>query len=215
MTGAMTLICVVDDEEEIRGALDSLLRSAGYQVRTYDGPEAYLASAAADAASCLILDIRLQGANGLDFQQQLLDSDVAVPVIFITGHADIPMTVRGMKAGAVDFIAKPFDDDHILAAVREAVARDSQRRKTADETGSTRTRFETLSAREREIMALVTAGLMNKQVAGRLGLSEITVKIHRSNLMKKMAAQSLADLVRMAESLGVRDASASRYPSMP
>jgi FixJ family two-component response regulator len=215
MTEAVPLICVVDDEEEIRGALDSLLRSAGYEVRTYDGPDAYLASAAADTASCLILDIRLQGANGLDFQQQLLDSDVSVPVIFITGHADIPMTVRGMKAGAVDFIAKPFDDEHMLAAVREAVARDGLRRRTADETSSAKARYDTLSTREREIMSLVTAGLMNKQVAGRLGLSEITVKIHRSNLMKKMAAQSLADLVRMAEALGVRDERASRYPSLP
>jgi FixJ family two-component response regulator len=205
------LICVIDDDEEVRGSLDSLLRSAGFDVLTFAGPEDYLASPAADAAACLVLDVRLQGADGLEFQQALLDSEVQVPVILITGHGDIPMTVRGMKAGAVSFLPKPFDEDEMLAAIAEAVERD-RRRRSADRQGEdVRATYAALTPREREVMGLVAAGLMNKQVAGHLGLSEITVKIHRGNLMRKMKAQSLADLVRMAESLGVRETSVTRY----
>lgn len=211
MDASAPLICVIDDDAEVRGSIDSLLRSAGFAVRTFDGPESYLACAEADQASCLLLDIRLNGADGLDFQQALAESEVHVPVILITGHGDIPMTVRGMKAGAVDFLAKPFDEETMLAAVNEAVARDRQRRSQMDEGADVRARYEALTPREGEVMALVTAGLMNKQVAGRLGLSEITVKIHRGNLMRKMQAQSLADLVRMAEMLGARDTSVTRY----
>jgi FixJ family two-component response regulator len=209
--GSPALICIVDDDAEVRGSLDSLLRSTGYAVRAFDGPDAFLAAPESDQAACLILDVRLQGADGLDFQQALIESDVHVPVILITGHGDIPMTVRGMKAGAVNFLAKPFDEDALLATVEEAVAIDRQRRSAMQDDSDIRTRHEALTPREREVMALVTAGLMNKQVAGKLGLSEITVKIHRGNLTRKMQAQSLADLVRMAELLGVRDTSVTRY----
>lgn len=207
------LICVIDDDEGVRGALDSLFRSSGYAVKTFGAPEEFLACAEADHASCLVLDIRLGEADGLAFQQELVDSEVPVPVILITGHGDIPMTVRAMKAGAIDFLPKPFDEDRMLEAVHEAVRRDRVRRTQSQAQDDVRARHEGLTSREREVMALVTAGLMNKQVAGRLGLSEITVKIHRGNMMRKMQAQSLADLVRMAEGLGVREASAHRYPS--
>jgi FixJ family two-component response regulator len=208
---AAPLICVLDDEPEVCSALDSLLRSAGYTVRTFNAPEGFLASADPEHAACLILDVRLGGADGLDVQQALLESQASIPVILITGHGDIPMTVRAMKAGAVDFLPKPFDEDQMLQAVAEAVRRDGERRAAAAESGGVRERYGALTPREREVMALVAAGLMNKQVAGRLGLSEITVKIHRGNLMRKMQAQSLADLVRMAESLGVREVSATRF----
>lgn len=205
------LVCIIDDDAEVRGSLDSLLRSTGFQVRAFAGPDEYLASSEAEQASCLILDVRLNGADGLDFQESLAESEVHVPVILITGHGDIPMTVRGMKAGAVNFLSKPFEEAMLLAAVDEAVARDRERRSAQQADADVRVRYDTLSPREREVMALVTAGLMNKQVAAKLELSEITVKIHRGNLMRKMQAQSLADLVRMAEGLGVRDTSASRY----
>lgn len=207
----LPLICIVDDDAGVRGSLDSLLRSAGFAVAAFAGPQEYLACSEADAAACLMLDIRLDGANGLDFQQELADNEVSVPVILISGHGDIPMTVRGMKAGAVSFLAKPFDEDALLAAVREAVERDRERRAAIDRRQDIRARYEALTLREREVMALVTAGLMNKQVAGKLGLSEITVKIHRGNMMRKMQAESLADLVRMAEGLGARDTSVTRY----
>lgn len=205
------LVCVIDDDEAVRGGLESLLRSADFEALTFASPADYLACDAVDAAACLVLDIRLQDANGLDFQQALLDSDVRVPVIVITGHGDIPMTVRAMKAGAVNFLPKPFADEDILAAIVEAVRRDRENRAEAREGEGVRARYGALTPREREVMALVTAGLMNKQVAGRLGLSEITVKIHRGNLMRKMQAQSLADLVRMAEALGARETSTTRY----
>lgn len=209
--GVPELVCVIDDDAEVRGSLDSLLRSAGFVVRTFAGPDEYLACAEADQAACLVLDVRLQGADGLDFQQALAENDVFVPVILITGHGDIPMTVRGMKAGAVNFLTKPFAEDDLLSAINEAVARDRRRRSEMREGEDVRARYGSLTPREREVMALVTAGLMNKQVAGRLALSEITVKIHRGNLMRKMQAQSLADLVRMAEGLGVRETSVTRY----
>jgi FixJ family two-component response regulator len=205
------LVCVVDDDAEVRGSLDSLLRSAGFAVLAFEGPEAFLACPEADHAACLILDVRLRGADGLDFQQALATSEMHVPVIMITGHGDIPMTVRGMKAGAVDFLAKPFAEQDLLRAVREAVNLDGRRRAVRGGNADLRVRLETLTPREREVLALVSAGLMNKQVAGRLGVSEITVKIHRGSVMRKMNAQSLADLVRMADALGVRDSTVSRF----
>lgn len=207
------IICVVDDDVDVRGSLDSLLRAAGFAVRSYATPGEFLTCAEADDAACLLLDIRLQGVDGLDFQQFLAESSILVPVILITGHGDIPMTVRAMKAGAVDFLSKPIDEDKLLKSVREAVALDRERRMEQRKGDNVRSCYDLLTPREREVMALVTAGLLNKQVAGNLGLSEITVKVHRGSLMRKMQAQSLADLVRMAEELGVRDASAARYPS--
>jgi FixJ family two-component response regulator len=198
------LICVVDDDDDVRSSLDSLLRSAEYAVKTFAGPSEFSASDAVDTASCLILDIRLKEADGLQFQQELTETETSIPVILISGYGDIPMTVRAMKAGAVNFLPKPFDDEALLAAVEEAVSRDRKRRVEARRDESVRLRYEQLTPREREVMGLVTAGLMNKQVAWRLSLSEITVKIHRGNMMRKMQAKSLAELVRMADALGVR-----------
>ena len=207
------VICVIDDDPDVRCSLDSLLRANGFQVRTFASPGEFLASA--DDARCLVLDIRLQDANGLDFQEQLLAGEATIPVILMSGHGDIPMTVRGMKAGAVTFLTKPFSEAELMGAVDEALAQGRRLREHEDREAGLRGRYRTLSGREREVMGLVAAGLMNKQVAARLGLSEITVKIHRGNLMRKMHCESLADLVRMAEALGAREASVSRYHMPP
>ncbi len=204
------LVCVIDDDAGMRGSLDSLLRSAGFAVRTFEGPQEYLACDAANRAACLVLDIRLGEVNGLDFQASLVASKVPVPVVLVTGHADISMTVRGMKAGAVNFLPKPFAAENMVAAVTEAVERDRRRRSESREHEHVSLFYGALTRRERQVMSLVAAGLMNKQVAGRLGVTENTVKIYRGNLMRKMRAQSLADLVRMAEILEVRDSAATR-----
>ena len=205
------LVCVLDDDPDIRGSIESLLRAEGFDVRTYASPADFVTCESVDRASCLLLDINLGEANGLDFQEELAGNDVAVPVILMSGYGDIPMTVRGMRAGALDFLSKPLSDDILLAAISDAIRTDEMRRAATAALDGTRQRYGGLTAREREIMGLVTAGLMNKQIAGQLGLSEITVKIHRGNMMRKMQADSLADLVRMAEELGARDASASRF----
>lgn len=202
---------IVDDDAGVRGALGSLLRSASFEVALHETPEDFLAAGEPEGPSCLVLDIRLKGASGLDFQEQLAAQGIDVPVILITGHGDIPMTVRGMKAGAIDFLPKPFSDEQMLDAVTAAIAADRVRRAELSGIEELRQRHALLTPREREVMALVVTGLMNKQVAGRMGLSEITVKIHRGNVMRKMEAQSLADLVRMAEALGIRDESIHRY----
>ncbi len=201
---APPLVLVVDDEAAVRDALDSLLRSVGFRVASYASPQEFLRSDLLQAASCLILDIRLPIVSGLDFQVQLAQSGIHVPVIFMTGHGDIPMSVRAMKAGAVDFLTKPFRDQDLLDAVAAAIERDRQRRAAEHQYSGIESRYETLTPRERQIMALVTSGLMNKEIAGRLGLSEITVKIHRGHVMKKMMARSITDLVRIADALDAR-----------
>jgi FixJ family two-component response regulator len=196
-------IFIVDDDQSVRDALSSLFRSVGYKVQLFGATQEFIEAKRGEGNSCLVLDIRLPGVSGLDLQTHLNRTQIPIPVIFMTGHGDIPMSVRAMKAGAIDFLAKPFRDQDMLDAVANALAADMKRRASDDSMASVRTAYETLTSREREIMAFVTAGLMNKQVAGNLGLSEITVKIHRASVMKKMGCQSLADLVRMASLLGL------------
>ena len=198
------IVFVVDDDESMREALRRLLRSVILRVETFGSAADFLRSKLPDVASCLVLDVRLPGLSGLDFQAELAKANIHIPIIFMTGHGDIPMSVQAMKAGAVDFLTKPFRDQDMLDAVAAALERDRNRRKDERQMSDLRARLEGLTEREREVMGLVTAGLMNKQIAGELGLSEITVKIHRGHVMRKMAARSLADLVRMAELLGVR-----------
>lgn len=204
-------VCVIDDDPEVRGSIGSLLRSHGLDVRLYDSTATFLDAGSPTVVSCLVLDIRLSGESGLDFQERLADHAIAIPVVLMTGHGDIPMTVRGMRAGAIDFLPKPFGDEQLLAAVATALDVDRARRTETAASANLKADYDRLTPREREVMALVVTGLMNKQVAAKLKLSEITVKIHRGNVMRKMAAQSLADLVRMAEQLGVRDTSIHRY----
>jgi FixJ family two-component response regulator len=196
-------VLVVDDDEEVREALDSLFRSVGLEPKSFASSAELLRHKLPEAPCCIVLDIRLPGVSGLDFQTQLAKAEVHVPIIMMTGHGDIPMSVRAMKAGAVDFLTKPFRDQDMLDAVTQAIERDRKRRDAEKALAELRGLFESLTTREREIMALVTAGLMNKQVAGQLGLSEITVKIHRGHIMRKMRVRSLADLVRAAEALGL------------
>jgi FixJ family two-component response regulator len=198
------LVLVVDDDASLRNALNNLFRSVGLQTELFASASELLQSKLPDVPSCLVLDIRLPGVSGLDFQAELTRANITIPIIFMTGHGDIPMTVRAMKAGAIDFLTKPFRDQDMLDAVTSAIEADRKRRAREVELADMRSRLAELSPRELEIMALVTAGLMNKQVAAETGLAEITVKIHRGHIMKKMGARSLADLVRMAEVLGVR-----------
>jgi FixJ family two-component response regulator len=195
------MVHIVDDDESLREVLASLLRSVGLQTRTYASVSGFLNTKLADAPGCLVLDVRMPGSSGLDLQGQLDGLGIHLPVILMTGYGDIPMTVRGMKAGAVDFLTKPFRDQDMLDAVAAAISHDEARRVAAAADAALRQRFTTLSPRERQVMQLVATGLMNKQVAGDLGLSEITVKIHRGAAMRKMGARTLADLVRMAEAL--------------
>jgi FixJ family two-component response regulator len=195
------LVVVVDDDPSMREALAALFRSVGLDSEVFGSAAALLERKPQDVESCLVLDVRLPGVSGLDFQTQVARLFREIPIIVMTGHGDIPMSVRAMKAGAVDFLAKPFRDQDMLDAVAAALARDRARRSSVGEVAALHAHFKSLTAREREIMAHVTSGLMNKQIAARIGLSEITVKIHRGNLMKKMGARSLAELVRMAEAL--------------
>ena len=196
-----SIVHIVDDDESLRRAVDSLCRSVGLLTRSYASAREFLDAKQGELAGCLVLDVRLPGISGLDFQSQLAELGIHLPVILVTGHGDIQMSVRAMKAGAVDFLAKPFRDQELLDAVTAAIERDRKRRMVDGGVEIIRDRFLTLSPREQQVMMLVTAGKMNKQVAGDLGLSEITVKIHRGAAMRKMSARTLADLVRMADAL--------------
>ncbi|MFM0051731.1 response regulator transcription factor [Caballeronia grimmiae] len=197
------MVYVVDDDDSMRDAVGMLLRSVGLDVRTFASAQEFLACEMQDVPSCLILDVRLRGQSGLAVQEQIAASELGVPIVFMTAHGDIAMTVRAMKAGAQDFLAKPFRDQDMLDAVANALGRDEERRKSRRSVADLRVCYGSLTPREREVMAFVVAGLMNKQIASEMNLSEITVKIHRGQAMKKMQARSLADLVRKAEALGV------------
>jgi FixJ family two-component response regulator len=200
------IVFVVDDDQSMRVALTYLFRSMEFDVRVFGSAAELLASKLPDIASCLVLDIRLPGVNGLEFQDTLAKAGIHIPIVFMTGHGDIPMSVKAMKAGAIDFLTKPFRDQDMLDAVTLALEQDRKRRGGEEAVSRVRHLFESLTRREREVLALATSGLMNKQIAGRLDISEITVKIHRGHVMKKMEARSFADLVRMAEVLGIERA---------
>ncbi len=202
--GKQPVVLVVDDDAAVREALRSLFGSIGLEVQLFASATDFLAAPLPDAPSCLVLDVRLPGISGLDFQTELAKAHSRIPIIFLTGHADIPMSVRAMKAGAVEFLTKPFREQDLIDAVQLALERDRARRDHDDSVAELRADFESLTAREREVMSLVTAGMMNKQIAAEMGLSEITVKVHRGHLTRKMKARSLADLVRMADLLGIR-----------
>jgi len=197
------IVFVVDDDPSVRRAIKRLVESVGLHVELFGSASEFMSSDHPEVASCLVLDIRLPGTSGLDFQRRLADADVQVPIIFITGHGDIPMSVRAMKAGAVEFLTKPFRDQDLLDAIQVALERDRVRRQRQVETAVLRERFESLTPREREVLPLVVSGLLNKQVAAEVGTTEATVKVHRSQLMRKMGADSLPDLVRMAEKIGI------------
>ncbi len=197
------IVFVIDDDASMRRALTNLFESVGLRVEVFGSAPEMLQSKLPDVAGCLVLDIRLPGLSGLDFQTELAKANIHIPIIFMTGHGDIPMTVRAMKGGAVDFLTKPFRDQDMLDAVVTAIERDRKRREAEKIVADLKALFETLTSREREVLALVASGLMNKQIAAELGLAEITVKIHRGHIMKKMGARSMADLVRKAETLGI------------
>jgi FixJ family two-component response regulator len=202
----MSVVCVIDDDLDVRESLSGLLRSVGLEVALFASAAEFLGKKPAPVPCCLIVDIRLPGLSGLDFQTELARRQLQLPIIFITGHGDIPMSVKAMKAGAVEFLTKPFREQDILDAVRVAVDRNNERRREEGRLSDLRTRLETLSPREREVVSLVTLGRMNKQVAATIGISEITVKVHRHNAMKKLGARSLAELVRMADLLEIHGA---------
>lgn len=195
------VIYIIDDDESLRHSLDHLFRSVGFSTRTYVSTHDFLATDRPDTDACLVLDIRLQGTSGLDFQEQLNEAGIHIPIVLMTGHGDIPMSVRGMKAGAIDFLTKPFRDQEMLDAVASALKVDRKRRANHLLLVELESRFQSLTTREQQVMSLVTKGLLNKQVAGDLGISEVTVKIHRGSVMKKMGARTLPDLVRMADAL--------------
>ncbi len=199
-TGEATVL-VVDDDAGMRAAIQGLLRSAGLGSRAYASPQEFLRDGPPDGPSCLVLDVQLPGLTGLDVQGALAEAGIDIPIVFVTGHGDIPMTVRAMKAGAVEFLTKPFRDDDLLAAVQQALARDRDQREQRHQTAAVRERYATLTLRERQVMALVVSGKLNKQIAAELGTSEVTVKVHRGRVMRKMHAGSLAELVRMSGAL--------------
>ena len=207
------IVFVIDDDLSVRRALTNLIQSVGLEVEAYGSAAELLKSKLPEVASCLVLDIRLPGLSGLDLQAELARANIRIPIIFITGHGDIPMTVRAMKGGAIDFLTKPFRDQDLLDAVVSAIDKDRKRRETDKTVANLQALYDTLSSREREVLGFVATGLMNKQIAAELDLAEITVKIYRGHIMKKMQARSLADLIRMTETLGIRPVKPSGGPA--